>query len=259
MKSISRIGSGDEKSIRFLGLMIDPDLKYTDHCKKIRNKISSGLYFLRRAKNFLSHQGMKSLYYSLIHSHLIYAIQVWSATSKSNITTLFRLQKQAIRIVHNTSYNAHTESLFKKSKILPLPKLIEFFQMQCMQHYVNGHLPSAFNDMAITNEAYREFCNSGASRYQLRNNDDIYLPFARLTSTEVAPFYIFPRIWSNFGEMDIKIIRSKTEFNTKLKAFFLKELDENFICNRLLCPNCHLRDLSSVSSNNSSNSSNEND
>jgi hypothetical protein len=190
------------------------------------------------------------LYHSLIHSHLIYAIVTWPATSQSNINSLFKLQKQAIRLVHNTTYNAHTEALFKSGRILPLSKLIEFFQLQCIQQYVNGFLPSAFNDMAITSEAYREFRNMGEQRYQLRNNDDIFLPPARLSFTEKAPFYVLPRIWTNFEDMDIKIIRRKSEFNFKMKQFFLNKLDENYTCTRILCPHCHLRNISQNTSNN---------
>jgi hypothetical protein len=244
MTEISRVGIGEEKAIRFLGLMIEPDLKYSNHCKKIRNKMSSGLYFMRRAKNFVHGPELKLLYYSIIHSHIIYAIQAWSATTQSNINSLFKIQKQAIRIVNNASYNAHTENLFKLSKVLPLPKLIEFFQLQFMQQYVNGFLPSAFNDMAITREAYRDFLEQGAPRYQLRNNDDLYLPPSRLASTEKAPFYLFPRIWSSFDVVDIKIIRKKTDFNTRLKNYFLEKLNSDYKCSRLLCPHCHLRNLS---------------
>jgi hypothetical protein len=187
-------------------LQIDPDLKYNCQCKRIRSKISSGLY----------HKGLKSLYYSLVHSHLIYAIQVWSSTNQSNVNALYKLQKQALRIVHKTAYNAHTESLFKESKILPLPNLIEFFQIQFMHQYLNGHLPILFNDMAITREAYRNMNEAGVIRYQLRNNDDIYLHPARLSSTERAPYYVFPRKWMAFENLDIKILRKKTEFNARL-------------------------------------------
>jgi hypothetical protein len=255
MRAIQRVGLEENKAIRFLGLFIDPDLKYNFHCKKIRGKITSGLYFMRRAKNFVNIKGMKSLYYSLVHSHLIYAIQVWSTTSQGNINSLFKLQKQAIRLIHNAKYNAHTESLFKESKILPIPKLIEFFQLQFMQHYVNGFLPSSFNDMAITREAVRNLGENenGPLRYQLRNDEELFLPHARLKTTEKAPYYSFPRIWSAFDDLDIKIQRNKKIFNAKLKDYFIQQLQSNYKCTRILCPHCHLGNVSPH------NSSSEND
>ncbi len=94
------------------------------HISTIRKKISSSLYFMRSARNILSKKSLTSIYYSLIHSHLIYGIQVWSSCNNDYINGLFKLQKKAIRIIHSLPYNGHTESYFKKSNILPLPKLI---------------------------------------------------------------------------------------------------------------------------------------
>jgi hypothetical protein len=208
---------------------------------KIKNKISTGLFFLRKSKNYLTQRGLKSLYYSLVHSHIIYAIQVWATCCNAGpFNNIYKLQKKALRIINNANYNAHTESLFKTSKILPLPKLLLFFQIQFMQQFVNGFLPSSFINLWITREARLDFENSGAPRYLLRNSDDLYLPPARLKSTEKAPFYTFPRLWHSFQDLDIKIIRNKIEFNFKLKTYFLNQLESNFRCDRLLCPNCHL-------------------
>ncbi len=113
--------SSNEPFIKFLGLYIDPSFSFNFHAKQIHRKISSALYFMRTAKNILNTKALTSLYYSLIHSHLIYAIQIWSTCSQHLINNLFKLQKKAIRIIHNLRYNEHTESFFKISKILPLP------------------------------------------------------------------------------------------------------------------------------------------
>jgi hypothetical protein len=83
---------------------------------------------LRRCKNFLSTKSLKTLYYSLIHCHLIYGIQIWSCSSPSLTNVLFKKQKAAIRIVCQVKHYAHTESLFKSLEILPFPSLIDFFK-----------------------------------------------------------------------------------------------------------------------------------
>jgi hypothetical protein len=241
--------SGTNEPVRFLGLLIDDDLKFLSHAYKVKNKISTGLYFLRKAKNNLRRKGLKSLYYSIVHSHIIYGIHVWSACSSNMFNIIFKLQKKAIRLVCGESYNAHTESLFKQTGILPLPKLLNFFQLQFMQQFTNGFLPVSFTNLWISREAYRNFENSGTARYVLRNNDDLYLPPVRLKTTEKAPYYLFPRKWHEFDNHHIKILRNKIEFNSTLKKFYLDELESSYRCNRMLCPHCHLN--VSVESNNS--------
>ena len=105
-------GDSNDTAIKFLGLHIDPNFSFKTHVLNICKKVSSALYFMRTAKNFLNSRALTSLYYSLIHCHIIYAIQIWSICSQDLINKLFTLQKKAIRIIHNLFFNAHTESFF---------------------------------------------------------------------------------------------------------------------------------------------------
>ncbi len=200
---------------------------------------------MRSAKNFINPKALTALYYSLIHSHLIYAIHIWSTCSQKMLNSLYILQKRAIRIIHNLAYNQHTEPYFKKSKILPLPSLVEFFKLQFMQNYVQGFLPISFNDTWTTNA--NRYSNNRP--FTLRNSDELYLPPPRLCSIKKHPYFSFPKAWATFDVHDIKIQRDKCIFNSMLKTHFINRLDENYTCSRLLCPFCHLniRDVSSDS------------
>jgi len=233
---ITRVhGTDQDPAVKFLGVYFDPELNFKYHISLMRGKISSGLFFLRSVKNLLEPKALTSLYYSLIHSHIIYGIQVWTSCNQGLINDIFKLQKKAIRIIHSAAYNCHTESLFSKSKILPLPDLIYFFKIQFMQQYVNGFLPKIFDNTWLTFETRRQNLNI---YHALRNSDNLYLPFARLTSSSKHPFFLFPRLWQNFNEESIKILRNKIQFNSNLKKFLINKLNPNFTCNRLMCPHC---------------------
>ena len=145
------------------------------------------------------------------------------------------MQKKAIRIINNAKYNAHTEPLFKNSGILPLPKLIEFFNLQFMQHFTQGFLPISFNNVWTTNEERR-----AEIHHILRNSSDLTIPFTRLASLSKHPFVNLPKTWIEFKNENIKILRNKIEFKTNLKKHFLNELSATIRCDRLLCPSCHL-------------------
>lgn len=131
-------------------------------------------------------------------------------------------------------YNAHTEPLFKSSKILPFPDLITFHKLQFMQRFVQGFLPSSFNDTWKKNSIR----NIGENEISLRNEDQLNIPFARLVSTEKHPLTNFPLLWEKFPEAQIKIVRKTKEFDHKLKEYFLNDLSAVTICNRLYCPSC---------------------
>lgn len=232
---ITRITNfSDIPAIKFLGVFFDPGLNFKFHINTISSKISRSLFMLRRCKNFLSEKALKTLYYSLVHCHLIYGIQVWSCSPQSNLTNLFRKQKAAIRIISGNSYNSHTEPIFKSLGILTLPSLCEFFTLQFMQRFVQGFLPFSFNDTWVTRAAFRGF----DAPMVLRNSEDLYIPFARLTQTSHLPYFSFPRLWVNFDLPNLTIIRDKLEFNNKLKQHLLDNLSAVVNCTRLFCPAC---------------------
>ena len=42
---------------------------------------------------------MKNVYYSLIYSHIIYAIEAWGSACKTELDKIFILQKRAMRLM----------------------------------------------------------------------------------------------------------------------------------------------------------------
>jgi hypothetical protein len=222
-------------AVKFLGIFIDPALNFKYHIEKMTRKLAIALFFMRNAKNFLNLEAMRSLYYSIFHSVIIYGIHVWSSTANSNFQGIILKQKAAVRTICGARYNDHTEPLFKTQKILPVEYLMDFFALQFMQHYQQGFLPSIFNDtwsLASLRRAEDFHIN-------LRNNDDFAVPFARLNLTERQPLTHFPKVWLNFQNENVKFIRNKLEFKQKLKEHLLNQLKNLVTCDRLFCPQCH--------------------
>ena len=194
------------------------------------------LFILRSSKNFITTKALKAIYYSLFHSNLIYCISIWSSTPQCNLNKIITLQKSAVRLICNEKYNAHTEPIFKKLSILPFRSLVDFFGLQFMQRFKQGFLPTSFLYTWASNEERRPDLH----HYNLRNNDLLNIPFHRLSSSALHPFVKFPRLWLEFQDENIKILREKSEFNSKLKNHFLNNLSSVVVCTRLLCPTCHL-------------------
>ena len=225
-------------AIKFLGVYIDPKLNFQYHMNKICKKISSSLYVIKRSKNLLSGKALLTLYYSMIHCHLTYCIQIWSCGSPSSFSKLFLLQKKAIRIITNSPYNAHTEPLFKSTKILPLRELSNLTKLQFIFSYKNGLLPSSFDGIWIFNHERQ-------NELELRNASDLYVPTARLKSVENFPLFAFPKIWNDLSDDGIKLVKSKFQFKSRVKEILLSNLSSTVRCTRLLCPSCHLPSLNS--------------
>jgi hypothetical protein len=233
----------DSPYYKYLGVYFDPALSFKYHVTKISSKLSSALFFLRKAKNILNQRALKSIYYAIFHSHLIYAVHVWSCCAESTIKPIVQKQKAAIRILCKANYNSHTEPLFKKLNILPFPKLVEFFKLQFMQHFTQKLLPKALENMWVTNVIRR----IDQPQVQLRDDDQLFIPLSRTSLTSRLPLATFPKIWEDFPDDDIKFQRDKIVFNSRLKTHLLSQLSSTINCNRLLCPDCHLNQINDPS------------
>jgi len=113
------INASETPYAKFLGVLIDPQLSFTSQINAVSKKLSTSLYFLRNVRNLLDDPALKSIYYATLHSHLIYAIQLWSCCNESLHKPIITRQKMATRIISNSKYN----SIFKKLKILPFSML----------------------------------------------------------------------------------------------------------------------------------------
>ena len=204
------------------------------------NKISKALFFLRRTKHFLPPPALKTLYYSLVHCHLTYAVEIWGCASKSTLNNIYLKQKAAIRIVCGEKYNAHTEPLFKKLEILPLFTLIEFSKTKLFHNYVFNFLPISFhNTWTVNRDRYLHLHGDEEDDDHriLRNENDFFIPFTRADYIMNFPLSCLPKLW-NALPIELKNTRNKNAFYAQLKKHYLDQLEENYTCTRLLCPAC---------------------
>ena len=153
------------------------------------NKISKSLYIINRVKNFLPRKSLCTLYYSLVHTHLNYCASIFGCATKTKLKPLFLKQKQAIRVITNSQYRAHTNPLFKELNIMPLNELIVFSQLKFMYKFKNNMLPLSFAETWITNRERNPNLN-------LRNADNIYIPPHRLETLKRLPIFEFAKLWN---------------------------------------------------------------
>ena len=85
---------------------------------------------------------MKTLYFSLFHSHLSYGPHLWGPNMVEKLKNkVFLKQKKITRIVCNESFKAHTDNLFKRLEILKLQDLIDLEIQKLMYKHSKDMLP----------------------------------------------------------------------------------------------------------------------
>jgi len=122
---IERIyNEGETKHFKLLGVSFDEYLSFDAHITNLCSKISKSLFCINRIKNFVRPDALKLLYFAMIHSHIMYCLNVYSCANQISLNKLKIKQKQSIRIIAQAGYRDHTTPLFVQMKILPLDLLI---------------------------------------------------------------------------------------------------------------------------------------
>ena len=115
------------RSYKLLGILFDEHLNFNHHINHLKSKLSKVLYCKNRIKNFVSQKALKTIYFSLFHSHLLYCLQIVNCSSKSNIEKIFTVQKrpyaalqtQNIMPILNPSFHHSKSSHTIKSSTKP--------------------------------------------------------------------------------------------------------------------------------------------
>jgi hypothetical protein len=99
--------------------------------------------------------------------------------------------------------------------------------------YFHNLLPQAFGNPWPTNAGRREEQEVA----NLRNSQELTIPFARTNLAQKMPLTLFPKIWNDFDNI-VKYDPSKKVFSKKVKEHMFLQLSLEPICNRPNCPVC---------------------
>jgi hypothetical protein len=109
------------KEMRYLGLIIDENLKWEPHIRSVASKIANATGVLWKMRHSLPQETKKRIYTSLIEAHLNYMIVVWGSATENAIRSLQITQNRALRNVYNLDSRMSRKEMYKE--------------------HVEGHLP----------------------------------------------------------------------------------------------------------------------
>ena len=87
------------KETKYLGLMIDDNLKWESNVKCTQKKISRAIGLLKYAKHYVQEDTLRNMYLSIVQPHFSYCCCVWGCCGATKLKTLQKLQNIAGRIV----------------------------------------------------------------------------------------------------------------------------------------------------------------
>ena len=214
--SIDNINITREKTVKFLGLYLDENLKFDSHVKHVCSKLSKNLYMLRNVMYLVPKWTLRMLYHSYIHSNFIYGLSIWGPlVVKSNLNRIRVLQKKALRTINHAKYNARTYDLCKRSEILLIDELIDLELTKISHRYIHNSLPKPVENLFQANDYHHNY----HTRY--RNNPRIQHHSSSIFNKSFLRKA--PSLWGNLGQ-DLKNKPKISSFsvafkNSKIKGY----------------------------------------
>lgn len=156
---------------RFLGYMLDCQLKWNEHIAYITKKISKNIGVISKVSKVVNPDALRNLYYALIQPYIMNGIIVWGTAAATHIHPLKILQKRVIRITSKAKKYDSSAPLFKIHNILPINELYEYSVCNFMFKVHHNLTPS------VVTELFKK--RSTICRYITRQGNHFNIPLIR--------------------------------------------------------------------------------
>ena len=196
---------------KFLGVIFDDNLDWSDHISYINTKIVKGIGIICRTKKN-STTALINLYHAFVFLYLIYCVEVWGNALHNHVQPLIKLQNKILKIITPSHRYINKEQLYARSGILPFKILVKHGIGLLMYKLSNGNVPKPLLNIYKSNKDIHIHLTRQAHHFRSRrgNTEFVYRTFA------FQSVFIWNKIIPN---LDISV--PFTRFKHLLKEFLL--------------------------------------
>ena len=210
----------EKDEIRYLGIIIDQQLKFSAHISNTASKVSRNIGIIGRIRPYIDRKTTYLLYNTLILSQLNYCCMIWGVNYHSQISKLVILQKRAVRMIENI-YPPHSSlPIFKQFKILKLEDLAKSQMIVVTHKFITNQLPTPFNSI---------FSFKQAPAHATRRIDHLEQPLSNRNYRLFTTPCLGPKLWNDIFVPHFSTIRdvplSKYTIKRISRAYFISQYE----------------------------------
>ena len=220
---------------------MDCHLNWKQHISIVSKKVSRSIGIMYRIRKYVDIQVLKSVYYSLIYSHIVYAIQVCGSANVTELDKILILQKKAVRMMtYKDQYPQISSPLNPSDPIfvdLGILKVQDVFRLQVSKFIydcLSNNTPSIFWDWFTLNSmmhTYNTISNTVIDmdkEFEVISISETYIlhtQCSKLVNYGAKLLKVAgPLLWNSLPE---NIRKSSSVFTLKsnLKKFFINQYE----------------------------------
>ena len=163
------------KTQKYLGLMVDHKLKFSEHIEYIKKKVSKRIGAMYRSKKLLPLQYRKMFANALMLPQFDYLDIIWCKANKSKLDELDIIYKKVAKIALDVNIRENTLMVYQTMKWLPLHIRRQLHLAAYMYRIINGLSPKTFmNKFAYISGGSRDGNNCNLYTNKSRTHKEFY-------------------------------------------------------------------------------------
>ena len=109
----------------FTKFIIDDKLIWKAHITLVKKQVSEASGIICKLRHYIPFRSVKTVYYSIVYSHLRYAITSWGSLSFSTLNTLNIIHNKLLRIMTFSNFNSNVCILYKDTQVLTIDRIFK--------------------------------------------------------------------------------------------------------------------------------------
>ena len=138
---------------------------------QLKKKLNRGIGLLSKIRHFTPNQLLRTLYFLLFNSNLIYGCQIWGQDQNEEFKKIEKLQEKSLRIINLLPLNTPVEKQMYEMNILKLKDFITLQNILFVKDCVSENAPGSCNDKFHPSKLPLSHTTRSSSTYQLRANN----------------------------------------------------------------------------------------
>ena len=139
------------KNVRYLGVLLEENLEWNTHLSILKLKLNRAIGLLCKIRHYIPKFLLKTLYYTIFHSHVIYACQIWGQ-NPNMLNKIQPLQDKAVRIINFKPDNYNVGELYKTDEILKVSDYIKLLNCLFVRDVLTSLSVPAFENYFTKSE-----------------------------------------------------------------------------------------------------------
>ena len=214
--SLNNVPINQSNSVKYLGVIIDTKLNFDVQINSVTHKISKTVGVMSKLKHYLPQKALFTVYYSLVHTHLLYGLSVWGSAYTTHLKKLITLQNKAVKIIGGGSYRDKASPCYSDTKILKLPYLYKLEIGKFIHAHFQNKIPQKISKFfTLTRDI-----SLRSTRSTQQTKTRLYIPRYPTSRLQKCIKYQGVTIWNQIPP-EIQSASSKS-FKSKFKKHLLQ-------------------------------------